>query len=127
MVCLASPINHSPIPPSQREPAAVQMIHRAMSPASHKGTACAYICVYAPRDTAARPPRSLHGHVDVDTRIVGGVIDPLSSPPADTIVAFLRKACISARRIGAICTGGVVLVEAGLLAQRRGATHWASL
>ncbi|MGF6483876.1 transcriptional regulator GlxA family with amidase domain [Paraburkholderia sp. JPY419] len=61
--------------------------------------------------------RSLHGHVDVDTWIVGGVIDPLSSPPPDTIVAFLRKACISARRIGAITTGGFVLAEAGLLAR----------
>jgi len=69
--------------------------------------------------------RSLHGHVDVDTWIVGGVIDPLSSPPPDTIVTFLRKASISARRIGAICTGGFVLAEAGLLAQRRATTHWA--
>ncbi|MGF6840660.1 transcriptional regulator GlxA family with amidase domain [Paraburkholderia youngii] len=69
--------------------------------------------------------RSLHERADVDTWIVGGVIDPLSSPPPDTIVAFLRKASISARRIGAICTGGFMLAEAGLLARRRAATHWA--
>ncbi|MGF6378673.1 transcriptional regulator GlxA family with amidase domain [Paraburkholderia atlantica] len=69
--------------------------------------------------------RSLHERVDVDTWIVGGVIDPLSSPPPDTIVAFLREANISARRIGAICTGGFVLAEAGLLTQRRATTHWA--
>ncbi|MGF6959618.1 transcriptional regulator GlxA family with amidase domain [Paraburkholderia youngii] len=69
--------------------------------------------------------RSLHECADVDTWIVGGVIDPLSSPPPDTIVAFLRKASISARRIGAICTGGFMLAEAGLLARRRAATHWA--
>nr|WP_323183437.1 hypothetical protein [Paraburkholderia sp. CNPSo 3076] len=66
--------------------------------------------------------RLLHERVDVDTWIVGGVIDPLSYPPADDIVVFLRKASISARRIGAICTGGFVLAEAGLLAQLRATT-----
>jgi transcriptional regulator GlxA family with amidase domain len=69
--------------------------------------------------------RSLHRHVDVDTWIVGGVSDPLGSPPPDAIVAFLRRASISARRIGAICTGGFLLAEAGLLARRRATTHWA--
>ncbi len=68
--------------------------------------------------------RSLREHVDVDTWIVGGVIDPLSSPPPDSVVAFLRKASTRARRIGAICTGGFVLAAAGLLEQRRATTHW---
>jgi transcriptional regulator GlxA family with amidase domain len=69
--------------------------------------------------------RSMHEGVDVDTWIVGGVMDPLSSPPPDNIVAFLRKESFRARRIGAMCTGGFMLAEAGLLAQRRATTHWA--
>jgi transcriptional regulator GlxA family with amidase domain len=68
--------------------------------------------------------RPLHELVDVDTWIVGGIGDPLSSPPADKVVAFLRTASIRARRIGALCTGAFVLAEAGLLAQRRATTHW---
>jgi transcriptional regulator GlxA family with amidase domain len=68
--------------------------------------------------------RSLHEPVDVDTWIVGGVIDPINSPPPDDVVAFLRKASTRARRIGAICSGGFVLAAAGVLAQRRATTHW---
>lgn len=69
--------------------------------------------------------RSLRRQVDVDTWIVAGVNDPLSSPAPDRVLAFLRKASTCARRIAGICTGGFVLAEAGLLAHRRVTTHWA--
>ncbi|RQS76800.1 GlxA family transcriptional regulator [Burkholderia sp. Bp8963] len=68
--------------------------------------------------------RSLRGKIDVDTWMVAGVNDPLSSPAPDRILAFLRKAGNRARRIAGICTGGFVLAEAGLLAHRRATTHW---
>jgi transcriptional regulator GlxA family with amidase domain len=70
------------------------------------------------------PTRSLHERVDVDTWIVGGVIDPLGSPPPENVVAFVREASTRTRRIGALCSGAFVLAEAGLLAQRRATTHW---
>jgi transcriptional regulator GlxA family with amidase domain len=69
--------------------------------------------------------RSLRGRIGIDTWIVAGVNDPLSSPAHDKILKFLRKASERARRIAGICTGGFVLAEAGLLAQRHATTHWA--
>jgi transcriptional regulator GlxA family with amidase domain len=69
--------------------------------------------------------RPLQTRCDIHTWIVAGVNDPLTSFPPAGVLAFLRKAIGRARRIAAICTGGFVLAEAGLLAQRRATTHWA--
>lgn len=68
--------------------------------------------------------RPLRGATGIDTWMVTGVNDPLNASTPEKVRAFLRKALTRARRIAGICTGGFVLAEAGLLAQRRATTHW---
>jgi transcriptional regulator GlxA family with amidase domain len=69
--------------------------------------------------------RPLGVRTAIDTWIAAGVNTPLTSRPPAEVLAFLSKAATRARRIAGICTGGFVLAEAGLLANRRATTHWA--
>ncbi|WP_223510667.1 GlxA family transcriptional regulator, partial [Pseudomonas sp. BF-RE-03] len=57
-----------------------------------------------------------------DTLLVMG--DNLIRPVSSGMVAFLRSASQSSRRVGSICTGAIALAEAGLLDGRRATTHW---
>jgi transcriptional regulator GlxA family with amidase domain len=57
-----------------------------------------------------------------DTIIVAGGIEPPIATPG--LVKYLQSAIHRSRRIASICTGALVLAEAGLLDGRRATTHW---
>jgi transcriptional regulator GlxA family with amidase domain len=57
-----------------------------------------------------------------DTIIVAGSIAAPAATPG--LLNYLRSAVHRSRRIASICTGALVLAEAGLLDGRRATTHW---
>jgi transcriptional regulator GlxA family with amidase domain len=59
------------------------------------------------------------------TLLVAGAPDLPTRPAELGLLDWLRTASAGARRFGSVCTGALLLAEAGLLDGRRVTTHWA--
>lgn len=61
---------------------------------------------------------------DIDTLIISGGHGTSSALEDELLLDFVRAAAPFAQRVVSICTGAMILAEAGLLDGKRASTHW---
>lgn len=60
----------------------------------------------------------------IDTLLVAGGLGAHDATPHGALLAWLRQAAVTARRVASVCTGAYLLAAAGLLDGRAATTHW---
>ncbi len=60
----------------------------------------------------------------VDTLLVAGGLGAREMRYSPEFLGWLREQSTKIRRLGSVCTGALVLADAGLLDRRRATTHW---
>ncbi len=61
----------------------------------------------------------------IDVLVVAGGVDPLPEIRDEAVLSWLRQTATSAEYVTSVCTGALLLAEAGLLDGYRATTHWA--
>jgi transcriptional regulator GlxA family with amidase domain len=62
----------------------------------------------------------------IDTLVVAGGRGVYEAVRDRALVGWVRRRATACRRVASVCTGAVLLAEAGLLDGRRATTHWAA-
>ncbi len=62
----------------------------------------------------------------IDTLVVAGGTGTAAAMADARLIAWLRDAAMSARRVTSVCSGAFLLAQAGLLDGRRVTTHWSA-
>jgi transcriptional regulator GlxA family with amidase domain len=70
------------------------------------------------------PDFDVHSAPDVDVVLVGGCVDPSPEMADPAVMDWFRKAGEQAQWVTSVCTGALILAEAGLLDGYRAITHW---
>lgn len=60
----------------------------------------------------------------IDTLLVAGCPDLAERTVSDSLLEWLRKAARKAKRFGSVCSGALLLAQAGLIDGKRVTTHW---
>lgn len=64
---------------------------------------------------------------DLDVLLVGGGVDPSADLADAELIAWLAKTGEQAQWVTSVCTGALLLAEAGLLDGYRATTHWGAM
>lgn len=62
---------------------------------------------------------------DLDTLIVAGGFGTRACAEDRDVISWVRRTAARSRRVASVCTGALLLAEAGLLDGKRATTHWA--
>ena len=82
-------------------------------------TATGGLTIVPPFDFSTAPP--------IDVLVVPGGFGTRPLLHDAEVLAWLRRTAESARRVTSVCTGALLLAQAGLLSGRRATTHWSAL